>query len=102
MACVDQLVQLNESIDEIRSLGYELYGVSGDTSDAQRNFIETRDFRFNLLSDPEFEFYVQAGISTNGTGSVNRGIMVYNPDGEVIFAETTEDPAAALINFLNL
>jgi peroxiredoxin len=68
----------------------------------QRNFIETRDFQFDLLSDPEFEFYVEAGITAPGTGSINRGILVYDPAGEIVFTEITENPAAAFLNFLNL
>lgn len=76
--------------------------MSADTPAAHEAMIERDDLGFELLSDPGTEFYVEAGIIEPAAQSVQRGVIIYAPDGSVLFQEVNSDPATVLLSFLEI
>lgn len=64
--------------------------------------MEQDGLAYELLSDPDTAFYREAGIIESSAGSVHRGVIVYAPDGTVLFREVTNDPATSLLDFLEI
>jgi len=79
-----------------------LYGVSADTPAAHHALMERENLGFDLLSDPQLTFYQQAGIITGTATGVRRGVVVYDSEGAEKFKEVTDDPATALLKYLNM
>ncbi len=95
-------MQLNEYLDDIENMGYTLYGVSADTPAAHQALVEAENLRFDLFSDQQLSFFQQAGIITGTDTGVKRGVVVYDSEGEETFKEVTDDPARALLDYLNI
>src|SRR5512146_1949272 len=53
--CQAQLMDLNTAVDQIKSRGYNLAGISYDSPEIFRTFIEKRGIKYTLLSDPKSE-----------------------------------------------
>ncbi len=83
-------------------MGYTLYGVSADTPGAHQALMEAESLGFDLLSDQQLSYYLEAGIIAGTDTGVKRGVVVYDSEGEEIFKEVTDDPAAALLDYLNI
>lgn len=76
--------------------------MSADTPAAHAGLIEQDGLAYELLSDPDTAFYVEAGIIEPSAESVHRGVIVYGPDGTIQFREVTDDPASVLLDFLEI
>ena len=53
--CQAQLMDLNTAFKDMEMRGYNLVGVSYDSPEILKTFIERRDIGFTLLSDPQSE-----------------------------------------------
>jgi peroxiredoxin len=51
--CQAQLMDLNTAVDQIKARGYNLAGISYDSPEIFRTFIERRGIKYTLLSDPK-------------------------------------------------
>ena len=51
--CTAQACSLRDEYAELRKLGYEVLGVSVDSTASHRKFIEKYDLPFNLISDSD-------------------------------------------------
>lgn len=51
--CTTQASELSEILPKLRAAGYSVFGVSPDTPQSHRNFIERIGIGFDLLSDPD-------------------------------------------------
>jgi peroxiredoxin len=53
--CQAQMMDLNTAVAGMESRGYKLAGISYDSPEIQKTFIERRMIRYTLLSDPKSE-----------------------------------------------
>jgi peroxiredoxin len=53
--CQAQMMDLNTAVAGMESRGYKLAGISYDTPEIQKTFIERRMIHYTLLSDPKSE-----------------------------------------------
>ena len=53
--CQAQMIDLNTAVAGMESRGYKLAGISYDTPEIQKTFIERRMIHYTLLSDPKSE-----------------------------------------------
>jgi len=91
--CSDQFSIYNEVLDEIRSHGATIYGVSCDAVDSQRAFRAALGVDIEMLSDFEpkgaasraFGVYHPAGMAT-------RALVVIGPDAVVRWSWEGEHP----------
>ncbi|MCC7288773.1 peroxiredoxin [bacterium] len=51
--CTAQACSLRDNLEELRELGVEVYGVSGDSVESHKKFAEKYNLPFPVLSDPE-------------------------------------------------
>lgn len=50
--CTAQACSLRDNLEELKELGVEVYGVSGDTVESHKKFAEKYNLPFPVLSDP--------------------------------------------------
>jgi len=60
--CTTEAIDFSENLDEIKSLGTEVIGISPDTVKKHNSFIEKHSLKVNLLSDPEKEMLEKFGV----------------------------------------
>lgn len=89
-------------MEELEERGYALFGVSADAPAAHKALKERIGLSYPLLSDPDISFYREAGIIDPQATTVHRGVVIYSPQGEEIHRQVTDDPAEALLQYLQL
>jgi thioredoxin-dependent peroxiredoxin len=60
--CTVQSCNMSDGFDQLRSLGYEVYGVSPDSVEKHQKFISKYQLRQNLLADPERKMMTDYGV----------------------------------------
>ena len=60
--CTAEACNLNDNYDYWISKGYEVIGVSPDSEESHRKFIDKFGLKFNLISDPEKELLQAYGV----------------------------------------
>jgi len=60
--CTAEACDLNDNYDYWISKGYEVVGVSPDSEESHRKFIDKFGLKFNLISDPEKELLQTFGV----------------------------------------
>lgn len=80
--CTVQGCLFRDAYSRFTALGYDVYGLSMDKPNAQRNFKTKQSFPYHLLSDPD-AVLVRALGATNGPGRVKRSHFVFAPGGEL-------------------
>lgn len=79
--CTAEAISFTEHNDEITSLDAEIIGVSADSVESHKKFIEKRNLKIKLLSDPQkkvIELYDAKGIL--GT---TRSTFLIDPQGKI-------------------
>jgi peroxiredoxin Q/BCP len=61
-ACTSQAIAMNERLEEIRSLGAEVVGVSRDTVRSHAKFAANLGLNFPILADPEYQALNAYGV----------------------------------------
>lgn len=61
-ACTRQAIGMNERLEEIRSLGAEVVGVSRDTVRSHAKFAANLGLNFPILADPEYQALNAYGV----------------------------------------
>lgn len=92
--CTDQLQLYEGSLEEISSQGAEMYGVSCDSSWAQKAFREKLGVSIPQLSDfePKGEACRAFGVLHEG-GFPQRALAIVGPDGVVRWSYQAPSPA---------
>lgn len=92
-----QLCGAGSLVDKVDSEKVVFYGCSGDLPFANKAFAEKLGLKYKLLSDPtlamckayvglcDFGEVIPTG-SLKGTKTTNRGCVVIDPEGKVIFS----------------
>ena len=83
-------------------MGYALYDVSMDSPSAHSGLIQRAQLDFGVYSDPERELFIAAGILEPDAETINRGLLILDPAGNVAYREVTRDPATALFRHLSM
>jgi peroxiredoxin len=92
--CTDQLQLYEQALGELTAGGTEIYGVSCDSSYAQKAFREKLDVSIPQLSDfePKGAACTAFGVLHEG-GFPQRALVVTGPDGVVRYSYQAPTPA---------
>ena len=71
--CQAQMMDLNTGVAEIEKRGYHLAGISYDSPQILATFIERRNIKYTLLSDPKSEVIDRYGLRDPQYPPGNRG-----------------------------
>lgn len=60
--CTAEACSLRDTYKELQELGYDIYGISPDSPESHRKFIEKHDLPFDLLSDEKKNILQKYGV----------------------------------------
>lgn len=84
--CTTQLVNVQQSLADIREAGVEPFGVNPDDEASHAKFCDAYDLEFDLLVDRD-RAAAEAYGAVKPEGGVLRSVFVIGTDGKVIFAQ---------------
>lgn len=91
--CTKQACAFRDSIEDLRKLGAEIYGISKDTVESHKKFADKYNLNFPLLADHSGEVIKQYGV--NGLiGLAKRQTFIINPDLVIVDIMRSVDPIA--------
>ncbi len=105
--CTNEACNLRDNYKELQEKGYEILGVSADSTKRQSNFKNKYEFPFPLLADEEKEVINAFGIwgpkkfMGKEYDGIHRTTFVINENGildQVITKVKTKDHAAQILN----
>ncbi len=91
--CQDELCSLRDDIARFEAANAQVYGVSCDSTHAQKKWAEEQGYNFPLLSDfwPHGEVSRAYGVFNEAVGAAMRATFVIDKDGKVTAAFQTPD-----------
>lgn len=60
--CTAEACSLRDNFDALRSRGYEIVGVSSQSADSHKKFIEKNDLPFRLIADTDHKLQEEMGV----------------------------------------
>lgn len=96
--CTKQACSLRDSHDALKAKGVKIYGVSFDTVDAQKQFVEQHKLPYTLLADPEGKVIAAFGVPATGTFAKRQAYLF--KDGKLVWrdlAAATDKQAADVL-----
>ena len=90
--CTKQACAFRDGLSEIRSLGAEVFGVSGDSVDALKKFKENHKLNFTLLADPSLDAIKSYGTKMLFLKVSKRWTFIIGPDLKIRSIEKDVDP----------
>lgn len=60
--CTTQACNLRDNYQELLNAGYQVIGVSGDSADSHKKFIDKNSLPFPLIADPEHKLLEAFGV----------------------------------------
>jgi peroxiredoxin (alkyl hydroperoxide reductase subunit C) len=92
--CTDQFQIYEEVLPDIAERGARLFGVSTDSTWAQKAFKEKLGITIPQLSDfePKGETARKLGAYFEPGGMTNRAIVIFGPDGVVLWSHLADSP----------
>lgn len=87
--CTTEAQNFRDAMEEIRSLGAEVYGISRDSIASHEKFIEKHDLNFQLLSDPDAKMIEAYGawgekvLYGKRSMGIIRSTVILDPKGKV-------------------
>jgi thioredoxin-dependent peroxiredoxin len=85
--CTAQACSLRDSYTELQSKGVKIFGVSLDTVEAQKKFVEQDHIPFALLSDSDKRVISAFGVPLMGNGLATRQAYLFK-DGKLVWLDT--------------
>ena len=88
--CTTENKDFSSMKDEFNKLGITLIGVSKDSIDSHKKFIEKQELTIDLISDPELTLHKILGAygEKNNYGKIVQGVIrstfLFNKEGEII------------------
>lgn len=88
--CTKEAVNFSEKIEEFKKRNTEVVGISKDSIESHKKFVEKYNLKITILSDPKAEVIKQYGAwgkkkmygkETEGT---IRSTFIISPDGEIV------------------
>ena len=91
--CQGELCSLRDDISRFEAANAQVYGVSCDSTHAQKKWAEEQGFNFPLLSDfwPHGDVSRAYGVFNEALGAAMRGTFVIDKDGKVTAAFQSAD-----------
>ena len=90
--CTKQACAFRDGLSEIRNLGAEVFGVSGDSVEALRKFKENHKLNFTLLADPSLDAIKLYGTKMPFLKVSKRWTFIIGPDLKIRSIEKDVDP----------
>jgi len=78
--CTKQACAFRDSLNKIKALGAEVYGISADSVEDQLKFHQEHKLNFDLLADPEGKVGTLYGSNMIGTKFSKRWTFVLDPE----------------------
>lgn len=100
--CTAQGCSLRDAYEKLTAKGVAVYGVSTDSSEAQRKFKEEQNFPFTLLADTEKKVIAAFGVGTTFGFSSRQAYLIH--EGKVVYADhkgSTKQQADDILGFLD-
>lgn len=97
--CTTEACAFRDANDDLRTMGVKVIGVSKDSPESHRRFLEKHQLNFELWSDPEAELMNIFGVIGEKTIfgktliGVKRMTVILDPMGKVIKIYKTVKPA---------
>lgn len=91
--CTTQAVDFTEKLHEFDALGYDIIGVSRDSIDSHKKFIEKKELQIPLISDPDeklcqhFDVIKEKNMYGKKTLGLVRSTFVFNKEGKLTHAQ---------------
>lgn len=107
--CINEVCNLRDHYAELKKMGYELIGVSADTTKKQSNFVSKFKLPFRLLADTEKEIIEAFGVwgpkkfMGKEFDGIHRTTFVVNASGIITYViekVKTKEHAAQLLEIL--
>ena len=86
--CTKQLCSVRDNWDDYEQTGATIIGVSTDSVDSHKAFIEKHNFPFPLLSDEGGEVVNQYGVGSWIPGKSARAVVIIDEDGKIKYHKT--------------
>lgn len=87
--CTDQACQFRDAADDFEELDILVVGVSPDSPESHRKFIEGQELNFPLLCDEKLELAKAFGVlKDDGKNSIIRSTFLFDEDGIVQWVES--------------
>lgn len=90
--CTKQACAFRDSIDQIRKLDTEVYGISADSVEAQSKFHQEHKLTFDLLADPDNKIIGMYGTKMPGMSMSKRWTFIIDPELKIRGIEKDVDP----------
>lgn len=91
--CTKQACAFRDSIEAIRALNAEIYGVSKDTVESHKKFVEKYKLNFPILAD--FDGKVIQAFGVKGIlGMAKRHTFIIDPELRIAYIMKSVDPVA--------
>jgi peroxiredoxin Q/BCP len=90
--CTAQACSLRDSYSELQSKGVKIFGVSLDTVEAQKKFVEEDHLPFALLSDKDQKVTGAFGVPVRLNAFASRQAFLFK-DGKLIWLDTNASTA---------
>ncbi len=90
--CTKQACAFRDSIDKIRALGAEVYGISADTVSDQAAFHKEHKLNFDLLADPDDKVVNLYGSKMPALKMSKRWTFIVDPDLKIRNVMKDVDP----------
>ncbi|HSK71171.1 MAG TPA: peroxiredoxin [Pyrinomonadaceae bacterium] len=81
--CTKQLCSVRDNWEDYQKTGAEVVGISTDTAESHKNFVEKYDLPLTLLSDAGGEVSSEYGMKSWLPGRSARGVVVIDKDGVI-------------------
>lgn len=97
--CTKEACSFRDRIGEFNDLGVDVYGVSTDSVEKQKQFHDEQDLEFDLLADPEGELSEKFGVLSKKGFPERTSFLI--EDGEVVKVFRKVDPVDHVNDVLN-
>ena len=107
--CTTQAVDFTEKLSEFDALGYDIIGVSRDSIESHKKFIENKELQIPLISDTDeklcqhFDVIKEKNMYGKKTMGLVRSTFVFDKDAKLTHAQRNlraKDYADRLLNTL--
>lgn len=89
--CPTELSDLQDNIEEFRTLGVDIYSISTDTHFVHKAWADATEtigkLEYTMLADPTGTLSRAMGVMIEEEGIAYRGTFVFNPEGKVKIVE---------------
>ena len=91
--CTKEACGLRDGIDEFKGLNATVYGVSFDSVESHKKFIEKYKLPFLLLADTDKKLAIAYGVAGDKSPVPSRSTFVIDKTGKIVFMKAKVDPA---------